>query len=130
MQDEIGIVICKGLAQCCKEKPKNPIDFFAKWLLVQHHVTQREKQEALHEKWIDKMKAKKADKDEIAKNLSNKEKADEKAIIDEQTNFCLRTENCQDPSDMLQELVDHLQANTKATCVHLGQMRKPIKGLS
>ncbi len=34
MQDNIGLVIAKGLSVVYKEKPKNPTDFFAKWLLL------------------------------------------------------------------------------------------------
>ena len=30
---EIGLVIAKGMAVTFQKKPKNPIDFFAKWLL-------------------------------------------------------------------------------------------------
>lgn len=30
---EIGEVIAKGMAVTYKENPKNPVDFFAKWLL-------------------------------------------------------------------------------------------------
>lgn len=33
MQANIGPVIAKGLAHVYKEKPQNPVDFFAKWLL-------------------------------------------------------------------------------------------------
>jgi hypothetical protein len=33
MQDSIGPVIAKALSQVYKEKPKNPVDFFAKNLL-------------------------------------------------------------------------------------------------
>ena len=38
MQDKIGVVIAKGLAQVYKEKPRNPVDFFAKWLLHQSDI--------------------------------------------------------------------------------------------
>ena len=31
--DAIGLVISKGLAVTYKAKPKNPVDFLAKWLL-------------------------------------------------------------------------------------------------
>ena len=30
---EVGLVIAKGMAVTYKAQPKNPIDFFAKWLL-------------------------------------------------------------------------------------------------
>jgi hypothetical protein len=43
MQDEIGVVISKGLASTYETKPKNPIEFFAKWLL-NHRDTEREAQ--------------------------------------------------------------------------------------
>ena len=39
-QDEIGLVLSKGLSETYKAKPKNPIDFFAKWLL-NHCKTQQ-----------------------------------------------------------------------------------------
>lgn len=32
-QDEIGLVLSKGLCETYKVKPKNPVEFFAKWLL-------------------------------------------------------------------------------------------------
>ena len=47
MQDQIGPVIAKGLATVYKEKPKNPVDFFAKWLLHQSNLQKRNAQEEL-----------------------------------------------------------------------------------
>jgi hypothetical protein len=32
-QDDIGLVLSKGLAETYRVRPKNPVDFFAKWLL-------------------------------------------------------------------------------------------------
>ena len=32
-QDELGLVIAKGLAVMYKSQPANPVDFLAKWLL-------------------------------------------------------------------------------------------------
>jgi hypothetical protein len=43
MQDDIGVVISKGLASTYETKPKNPIEYFAKWLL-NHRETEREAQ--------------------------------------------------------------------------------------
>ncbi len=40
MQDHIGIVISKGLADTFENRPKNPIEHFAKWLL-NYRQTQR-----------------------------------------------------------------------------------------
>ena len=33
MQDDIGLVIAKGLSVLYKERPEHVVDFFAKWLL-------------------------------------------------------------------------------------------------
>ena len=33
MQDDIGAVISKGLSETYEKRPKNPVEFFAKWLL-------------------------------------------------------------------------------------------------
>jgi len=33
MNDQIGAVISKGLASTYEHKPKNPVDYFARWLL-------------------------------------------------------------------------------------------------
>lgn len=43
-QAEIGGVIAKGMAVTFKANPKNPIDFFAKWLLQQSESAKAEMQ--------------------------------------------------------------------------------------
>jgi len=45
MQPDIGLVIAKGLSVAYKEKPQNPIDFFAKWLLLQAEIKKQEARE-------------------------------------------------------------------------------------
>lgn len=57
--EEVGCVIAKGMAVTYRADPKNPIDFFAKWLLnhsrVQRQQMQQEdkmlKQKELQEKY-------------------------------------------------------------------------------
>ncbi len=39
-QDDLGLVIAKGLAVMYKSQPANPVDFLAKWLLNYSHVQQ------------------------------------------------------------------------------------------
>jgi len=38
--DDIGLVLSKGLSETYKVKPRNPVEFFAKWLL-NHSKTQK-----------------------------------------------------------------------------------------
>ena len=45
MQDDIGLVIAKGLSVVYKERPDNAVDFFAKWLLQQADIRRAEKHE-------------------------------------------------------------------------------------
>lgn len=39
-KDEIGGVIAKGLAATYEARPKNPIEYFAKWLLNSNKTSQ------------------------------------------------------------------------------------------
>ena len=41
MQDKVGLVIAKGLSVVYKQKPENPVDFFAKWLLQQNSIRKK-----------------------------------------------------------------------------------------
>ena len=56
MQDKIGSVIAKGLATVYKEKPNNPVDYFAKWLLMQSEIQKKENQEKLKAQKVQEMK--------------------------------------------------------------------------
>jgi len=60
MQDSIGPVIAKALSQVYKEKPKNPVDFFAKTLLQQNAIQKTVKAEAELEQKITALKEKQA----------------------------------------------------------------------
>jgi hypothetical protein len=60
MQDQIGSVIAKGLAMVYKEKPKNPVDYFAKWLLMQSQILKRDAEEKTKAKKVTYLKDKEA----------------------------------------------------------------------
>jgi hypothetical protein len=59
MQPEIGLVIAKGLSVAYKEKPTNPIDFFAKWLLLQAEIKKNENREDADNKRVQMLRDKK-----------------------------------------------------------------------
>ena len=40
-QEDIGLVLSKGLSETYKVRPRNPVEFFAKWLL-NYSKTQKE----------------------------------------------------------------------------------------
>ena len=58
MQDKIGLIIAKGLSVVYKEKPKNPTDFFAKWLLSQSEIQKKELEESKKQQEIENLKLK------------------------------------------------------------------------
>lgn len=42
MSDDIGLVIAKGMAVTFKAQPRNPVDFFARWLLNHSQIAKAE----------------------------------------------------------------------------------------
>ena len=56
MQDNIGLVIAKGLSVVYKQKPENPVDFFAKWLLRQSEIQKREIEERAKVDYVKSLK--------------------------------------------------------------------------
>ena len=71
MQDDIGLVMAKGLSVVYKQKPENPVDFFAKWLLLQAEIKKKEDEKRQKEEAI--KKAEEDQKKKIADELKKKE---------------------------------------------------------
>ena len=130
MQDKIGLVIAKGLSVVYKEKPENPVDFFAKWLLQQSSIKKREQQERDIIKNIQNLKKKDeldAEKQAKAKQETENQK---KKMNDKIDKFNFDVDKSDDLNDQLQSLVDHLAEFTGATACYVGKIAKPIKGVS
>ena len=58
MQDDIGLVIAKGLSVVYKERPDNAVDFFGKWLLQQSDIRKAEQFEKKMEAQVQQLKEK------------------------------------------------------------------------
>ncbi len=58
MQDDIGLVIAKGLSVVYKERPDNAVDFFAKWLLQQADIKNKKLAEIQMAEQVNKLKEK------------------------------------------------------------------------
>jgi hypothetical protein len=58
MQDDIGLVIAKGLSEIYKAKPDNPVDFLGKWLYQQADIKRAEKHEKALEDRVQELRAK------------------------------------------------------------------------
>ena len=57
MRPEVGPLIAKGLAVVYKEKPNNPVDYLAKWLLLEDWKAKQARKDDLKQKKIEKLKA-------------------------------------------------------------------------
>lgn len=130
MQDDIGLVIAKGLSVVYKERPDNAVDFFAKWLLQQADIKKKKDAEKLQAQEVAKLKEKeeweqkcreKAEAEIQVENAAKQAKI--KAFNDE-------VAASDDLADNLQSLVNHLHEFTGATSVYVGKLDKPIRGFS
>ena len=108
MRDDIGGVLCKGLAETVDAQPKNPVEFFAKWLL------NYKKSEVTFEQEIDQgaQVLKKRREHEAAKRakeeeLVKKEKEAE-AKKQEDEKFWKELEASPDPNDNLTALANYI----------------------
>lgn len=76
MQNHIGDVIAKGLATVYKEKPTNPVDFFAKWLLMQSEIKKKDQEQKLVAKKVQDLKDREEyEQKKIRKAQEEKDKA-------------------------------------------------------
>ena len=55
-REDISLILSKGLAETCREQPRNPIEFFATWLLEYSEVQKAASAEVFAEKVVDKLK--------------------------------------------------------------------------
>ena len=76
MQPQIGPIIAKGLATVYKEKPHNPVDFFAKWLLQQSNILKANDLEARNIAQVEDLKKKEA----YEKSIEEKAKEEAKKL--------------------------------------------------
>jgi hypothetical protein len=50
------LIISKGLAKTCRDKPRNPIEYFATWLIEYNNVQKIAKHKLVEEKHINILK--------------------------------------------------------------------------
>jgi Dpy-30 motif len=128
-QDDLGLVIAKGLAVMYKTQPPNPVDFLAKWLLnysniQQTAVAKQEDQKVLVKELKEKQVYQTAQEQ---KKIEHKEKevAERDAKIQ---HFYEKTiGESTDLNDQMQDLADFLKQFTKATAVYIGKLVAPKK---
>ncbi len=127
MSDDIGLVIAKGMAVTYKAQPRNPVDFFARWLLNHSQVAKSEQAE--EEKAIKKRVVQEEHLENLKKENEEKEnkKKEAKAADDKLLDFKNRVNDSKDLEYELPALVDHIQEHTGATAVYIGKVVLPKK---
>ena len=130
MQDQIGLVIAKGLSVVYKQQPTNPVDFFAQWLLQESAVRKANLVETQKEKELEALKAKHTKKEEAEQRKEIQASKLQEATANKVSEFQERVENSDDLNDELQALTDHLKEFTNSTAVYVGKVAKPISGIS
>ena len=129
MQQNIGPIIAKGLATVYKEKPHNPVDFFAKWLLQQSNILKANEKEARNIAKVEDLKKKEAYEKMIIEK-AKEEKKKLRAVQDEKIDaFKKKIQESDDLYENLPDLVAHIKDFTGATACYVGVVDKPIKGI-
>jgi len=123
-QDNIGVVISRGLTATYETKPKNPIEFFAKWLLNFRETERSAENRTAQNKTVIQLKkdhdeAEKAKQAEIDRKAAEaeEEKKREQAFWD-------KLQTSEDLNDNLTELCCHISERVKATGVYIGCLEK------
>ena len=130
MQDKIGVVLAKGLSVTYKEKPNNPVDFFAKWLLKQSQIQKRDHEEIQKKCGVHQLKEKNREELDGIKKAEEQKLEEKQKLENKILKFKEHIQGSEDLNDNLQDLVDHLQEFTCATACYVGKVDKPIKGIS
>lgn len=74
-QDEISLILSKGLASTVRDQPRNPVEYFATWLLEYDKVQKIAANEVVEEKKVQKLKAEHSRiKDAAAKKAAEAQK--------------------------------------------------------
>lgn len=128
-QDKIGLVIAKGLSVVYKERPQNPVEFFAHWLLLENEKRKQEAEEKKDEEKIQMLKDKEAYQQIAINKQREEERLEAIAEAAKKTDFIQLVERSEDLYDHLQELLEHVAEQTGATAGYIGKVVKPIRGI-
>ena len=129
MRPDVGPLIAKGLAAVYKEKPRNPVDFLAKWLLLEDWKAKQKKKELAAEKKIAKLRAQDEYYRLCRERIVIQREKDQKVIEQRHLDFNEKMMECHDMETMLQDLVEYLNEFTGSTSTYIAKVCKPIKGI-
>lgn len=126
-RDDIGVVIAKGLAVMYRQKPKNPVDFLAKWLLNYAQVEKAVVAESEHKEKVKELKDKHQYQLGVQKKELEAQEEEAKTVEKKKEDFKEKLVQSSDLTDQLQDLANYLKEFTAATSVYIGKLVSPKK---
>ena len=128
-QDEIGLVISKGLGELYVTKPTNPLHYLGNWLLNHAAVLKKEEAEKTRAQRKSELIEKHAQAMLDQENLKKEQEEKAQTAQQQEEDFKSTIANSLDVDDLLPSLADHLKQKTQATACYIGileKVKKPV----
>jgi hypothetical protein len=119
-REDISLILSKGLAQTCREKPRNPIEYFATWLQEYSQVQKAAKEQADEAQTVGSLREEHGQHlQAVAAAEAEKQKvADAKQAANDL--FWKQLSESEDPNDNLEGLAQYIHNNVGSTGVYIG----------
>jgi hypothetical protein len=121
------MILSKGLATTVREQPRNPIEYFANWLIEYNQVQKKAKENVAKEKHIQNLKSKHEFFVKSEQALENEKIKKEQKRQAEDDLFWKKLSESEDPFDRLEDFAEYLHRNVGSTGVYIGQLEAPFK---
>jgi hypothetical protein len=123
-QDEIGLVVSRGLGELYMAQPHNPLHFLGNWLV--NYAAQMKHRDKLTDRLVlkEKLREKKQDEDHAAAELTMKKKEQLRQKEKVEDDFKQSLEASLDLDELLGVLAEHLAGGSQASGCYVGLLEK------
>mmetsp|Transcript_30084 Transcript_30084/g.53339 ORF Transcript_30084/g.53339 Transcript_30084/m.53339 type:complete len:650 (+) Transcript_30084:28-1977(+) len=123
-QDEIGLVLSRGLGELYMAQPHNPLHFLGNWLV--NYAAQMKHRDALRDRLTvkEKLKAKKEAEEAAAAEVEKKKQEQLKHKEKGEDDFRHSLESSLDLDELLGNLAEHLANGSQASGSYIGILEK------
>eukprot|EP00825_Cyclidium_porcatum_P002631 TRINITY_DN1121_c0_g2_i1.p2 TRINITY_DN1121_c0_g2~~TRINITY_DN1121_c0_g2_i1.p2 ORF type:complete len:658 (-),score=176.34 TRINITY_DN1121_c0_g2_i1:285-2258(-) len=131
MSDNIGKIVCQGLAHLYLAKPKFPIDYLGRWILNKsQEIKNQEKSTKLAQNKKELKEQFKKQQDQI-ENESKAKEQQLQQVEEKNSQFKKKIQEYEYLEELLvEELPEFLEQNKKLTGVYIGQLNYPPKDIN
>lgn len=123
-QDEIGLVLSRGLGELYMAQPHNPLHFLGNWLV--NYSAQMKHRDALTDRQVlkEKLKAKKVEEEQAASEVVKKKREHLRQKEKAEDDYRQSLEASLDLDELLGELAEHLSQGSQASGAYIGILEK------